>query len=123
MMPQFLPWAAAGVLLVGATFTVGIDTQRVMPLRAPLETVAATALWRSRFAGERFIEIADELPTLRDVQHRNVARIAMRAAAHVRTPTLLVFSAIDNLMKGAAGQAMQNANLMLDLDETMGLPA
>ena len=88
-----------------------------------LETAAAVALWRSRFAGERFIEIADELPTLRDVQHRNVARIAMRAAAHVRTPTLLVFSAIDNLMKGAAGQAMQNANLMLDLDETMGLPA
>ena len=38
--------------------------------------------------------------------------------AHVRTPTLLVFSAIDNLMKGAAGQAVQNANLMLGLEET-----
>ena len=45
-----------------------------------------------------------------------------RPVAHVRTPTLLVLSAIDNLMKGAAGQAMQNANLMLGLDETMGLP-
>jgi N-acetyl-gamma-glutamyl-phosphate reductase len=41
----------------------------------------------------------------------------------VRTPTLLVFSAIDNLMKGAAGQAVQNANLMLGLAETSGLPA
>ncbi|HET8770263.1 MAG TPA: N-acetyl-gamma-glutamyl-phosphate reductase [Gemmatimonadaceae bacterium] len=109
--PHLLP-VARGIL---ATISV--------PLRAPLETAVATALWRSRFAGERFIEIADELPTLRDVQHRNVARIAVRAAAHVRTPTLLVFSAIDNLMKGAAGQAMQNANLMLDLDEAMGLPA
>ncbi len=109
--PHLLP-VARGIL---ATITV--------PLRAPMDTDGATALWRSRFTGERFIEIADELPTLRDVQHRNVARIAVRAAAHVRTPTLLVFSAIDNLMKGAAGQAMQNANLMLDLDETLGLAA
>ena len=54
--------------------------------------------------------------------HRNVARIAVMKVAHVRTPTLLVFSAIDNLMKGAAGQALQNANLMLGLDETLGLP-
>jgi N-acetyl-gamma-glutamyl-phosphate reductase len=36
---------------------------------------------------------------------------------------LLVFSAIDNLMKGAASQAVQNANIMLGLDETAGLPA
>jgi N-acetyl-gamma-glutamyl-phosphate reductase len=36
-------------------------------------------------------------------------------------PTLLVFSAIDNLVKGAAGQAIQNANLMLGFDETAGL--
>jgi N-acetyl-gamma-glutamyl-phosphate reductase len=43
--------------------------------------------------------------------------------ASVRRPTLLVMSAIDNLMKGAAGQAVQNANLMLDLDETAGLPS
>jgi N-acetyl-gamma-glutamyl-phosphate reductase len=52
-----------------------------------------------------------------------VARITARIPAGVRTPTLLVFSAIDNLMKGAAGQALQNANLMLGLDETAGLPA
>ena len=44
-------------------------------------------------------------------------------AAHVRTPTLIILSAIDNLMKGAAGQAVQNANLALGLTETMGLPA
>jgi N-acetyl-gamma-glutamylphosphate reductase len=36
---------------------------------------------------------------------------------------LQVVAAIDNLMKGAAGQAMQNANLLLGLDETMGLPS
>jgi N-acetyl-gamma-glutamyl-phosphate reductase len=42
--------------------------------------------------------------------------------ADVRRPTLLVMSAIDNLVKGAAGQAVQNANLMLGLPETLGLP-
>jgi N-acetyl-gamma-glutamyl-phosphate reductase len=41
----------------------------------------------------------------------------------VDQPTLLVFSAIDNLLKGAASQALQNANLMSGLPETMGIPS
>jgi N-acetyl-gamma-glutamyl-phosphate reductase len=56
------------------------------------------------------------------VAHRNVVRIMAQPLAHLRQPTLLVVSAIDNLMKGAAGQAVQNANLMLGLDEALGLP-
>jgi N-acetyl-gamma-glutamyl-phosphate reductase len=40
----------------------------------------------------------------------------------VRQPTLIVLSAIDNLVKGAAGQAVQNANVVLGLDEPAGLP-
>jgi N-acetyl-gamma-glutamyl-phosphate reductase len=43
--------------------------------------------------------------------------------AGTRQPTLLVTSALDNLMKGAAGQAIQNANLMAGIDECAGLPA
>jgi N-acetyl-gamma-glutamyl-phosphate reductase len=43
--------------------------------------------------------------------------------AGTRQPTLLVTSAIDNLVKGAAGQAVQNANLMCGIDECAGLPA
>jgi N-acetyl-gamma-glutamyl-phosphate reductase len=50
-------------------------------------------------------------------------RIAVRQVSGVRQPTVLVFAAIDNLVKGAAGQAIQNANVSLGLDETMGLPA
>ena len=46
-----------------------------------------------------------------------------RRSSDTRSPMLLVTSAIDNLLKGAAGQAVQNANLMLGLDETAGLPA
>ena len=107
--PHLLPMAR-GIL---ATLTV--------PLTDPIDDPAA--LWRSRYAGEPFIEIVDAPPELRHVNHRNVVRIMVTPVAHVRTPTLLILSAIDNLMKGAAGQAMQNANLMLGLDETLGLPA
>ncbi len=107
--PHLLP-AARGIL---ATMTI--------PLRAPIAD--PFALWQARYSNEPFIEVTEGLPELRHVQHRNVARIAVRNVAQVRTPTLQVFCAIDNLVKGAAGQAVQNANLMLGLDETAGLPS
>jgi N-acetyl-gamma-glutamyl-phosphate reductase len=81
------------------------------------------APWREHYAGEPFIEVTAQTPSLSDVAHRNVARISATPLAGTRAPMLLVTSAIDNLVKGAAGQALQNANLMLGLDETAGLPA
>jgi len=107
--PHLLP-VARGIL---ATITV--------PLAAPLADPLAP--WREQYAGEPFIEVTSEIPTLRDVVHRNVVRITAVPAAQVRQPTLVVIAAIDNLMKGAAGQAVQNANLLLGLEETLGLPA
>ncbi len=107
--PHLLP-VARGIL---ATITV--------PLREPVAD--PLALWHERYAGEPFIEITTSAPTLREVAHRNVVRISAKAAAGLRTPTLIVTAAIDNLVKGAAGQAVQNANLLLGLEETAGLPA
>jgi N-acetyl-gamma-glutamyl-phosphate reductase len=107
--PHLLP-VARGIL---ATITVELAE----PLADPL------SLWQEHFAGERFVEIDAEPPTLRDVVRRNVVRISARPAAGVRRPTLVIVSAIDNLMKGAAGQAVQNANLALGVDEPLGLPA
>jgi len=98
----------------------GILSTITVPLTRPLDD--AMAPFRDAYAGEPFIELTDDLPALTDVAHRNVVRLNARVPQGVRTPTLLVFSAIDNLVKGAAGQAMQNANLMLGLDETAGLP-
>ena len=108
--PHLLP-VARGIL---ATITV--------PLRTPLrgDTLAP---WRQLYDGEPFIELATEPPALHDVVHRNVVRIAAMPLAGTRRPMLLVMSAIDNLVKGAAGQAIQNANLMLGLPESAGLPA
>lgn len=99
----------------------GILSTITVPLARPLDDLLAP--WRTRYAGERFIEVVPELPELRQVTHRNVVRLTVRPVDGVRTPMLQIFSAIDNLMKGAAGQALQNANLMLGLDEAMGLPA
>ena len=107
--PHLLP-VARGIL---ATITV--------PLAEPLADVLAP--WREHYAGEPFIEVSAEIPSLRDVLHRNVVRITATAVTGVRTPTLVVVAAIDNLVKGAAGQALQNANLLLGLEETLGLPA
>jgi len=107
--PHLLP-VARGIL---STITV--------PLARTLDDPLSP--WREVFAGEPFIEIAPTTPALRDVVHRNVVRISATPLAHTRAPMLLVTSAIDNLVKGAAGQAVQNANLMLGLAETAGLPA
>lgn len=99
----------------------GILATMTVPLAAPLAD--ALEPWRTRYAGERFIELCDGPPELRHVVHRNVVRIFAASVEHVRQPTIQVFAAIDNLVKGAAGQAIQNANLMLGVDECAGLPA
>ena len=98
----------------------GILATIAVPLAEPLADVLAP--WREQYAGEPFIEIGAEIPSLRDVIHRNVVRITASMAAGVRVPTVIIVAAIDNLVKGAAGQALQNANLLLGLEETMGLP-
>ncbi|MFL5569371.1 MAG: N-acetyl-gamma-glutamyl-phosphate reductase [Gemmatimonadaceae bacterium] len=107
--PHLLP-VARGIL---ATITIAIKE----PVEDPSE------LWRDCYRGEPFIEIAEQPPSLRDVVRRNVVRMSIGKAANVRQPTLIIISAIDNLMKGAAGQALQNANVLLGLGEQMGLPA
>ena len=107
--PHLLP-VARGIL---ATLTVPV-TSIPDDLLSP---------WREDYHGEPFVELTTEPPSLKDVVRRNVVRIAVRRVSGVRQPTVLVFAAIDNLVKGAAGQAIQNANVSLGLTETMGLPA
>jgi N-acetyl-gamma-glutamyl-phosphate reductase len=98
----------------------GILSTITVPLTHALDDPLAP--WQEQFGGEAFIEIARDTPSLKDVNYRNVVRISATPLAGTRQPMLLVTSAIDNLMKGAAGQALQNANLMLGLEETAGLP-
>ena len=73
------------------------------------------------FAKSRFIRLlkSGELPELKNVRATNFCEIAVHLDR--RAGTLLVLTAIDNLGKGAAGQAVQNMNLMLGYDEAAGL--
>ncbi len=98
----------------------GILSTITVPLAAPVAD--PLAVLRDAYAHEPFVEVTSALPAIRDVVHRNVVRVTAVTVQHVRTPTITLFSAIYKLVKGAAGQAVQNANLMLGLDETAGLP-
>ena len=72
------------------------------------------------YAGAPFVHVVDAPPRLGDVALTNDCRISVHAAASGRA---VVFSAIDNLVKGAAGQALQNLNLAMGWDEDAGLPS
>ena len=75
-------------------------------------------LYRARYEDEPFVEVVDAPPGVRDVRDSNLCRIHVAEDAGGR---ILAFGAIDNLWKGAAGQAIQNLNLMLGIDEGAGL--
>ncbi len=74
-------------------------------------------VFRAAYDDERFIELAGSPPGVRDVRDTNICRIHATAGPGGR---VLVFAAIDNLWKGAAGQAVQNLNVMLGLGRGRG---
>ena len=82
-------------------------------------------LFEKRYAREPFVDVmpAGSHPDTRSVRAANVCRIAVHRPPETsqRSDTLVVLSVIDNLVKGASGQAVQNMNLMFDLPETAGL--
>jgi hypothetical protein len=80
------------------------DPRRRSPSRHARPDERALALFREAYAGEPFVESVTRPRADSDVQHRNVARIGAVASTACARPTLLVFAAIDNLLKGAAGQ-------------------
>jgi N-acetyl-gamma-glutamyl-phosphate reductase len=82
----------------------------------------AEAHFAARYAGSAFVRVlpAGDLPETRHVRGSNRCDLALRLAAG--GAVLLVFAAIDNLLKGAAGQAIQNWNRISGWPETTGLP-
>lgn len=76
-------------------------------------------MYEDFYKDEYFIRIRQDLPETKWVKGTNLCDIAVRVDE--RTNRVIVVSAIDNLVKGAAGQALQNMNIMFNLDETEGL--
>jgi len=73
------------------------------------------------YAAEPFVDVlpAKSHPETRSVRSANICRIAVHRPQG--GDTLVILSVIDNLVKGAAGQAVQNMNLMFGFEETLGL--
>lgn len=72
---------------------------------------------RGFYAQSRFVRVTDALPATRDVSLTNFCDLAVRPAGK----RIAIVSAIDNLIKGASGAAVQNMNVMFDLPESTGL--
>ena len=110
---------------VGLTFVPHL-TPMVRGIHATLyarlkKDVDLQGLFESRYAGERFVDVlpAGSCPETRSVRGSNTCRIAVHRPQG--SNTVVVLSVIDNLVKGAAGQAVQNLNLMFGLPESTGL--
>ena len=90
-----------------------------MKLKKRLDTKAAVELYKRFYKGKPFVRVMDEgkLPQIRNVAMTNFCDIGIK----VTGSTAIVISCIDNLLKGAAGQAVQNMNIMCGFDETEGL--
>jgi N-acetyl-gamma-glutamyl-phosphate reductase len=101
--------------------TRGILTSIFTRPRAGTTEQDVRAAFEASFAKSRFVRILKpgELPELRNVRATNLCELSF--VLERRTQTLCVLTAIDNLGKGAAGQAVQNLNLMLGFDEAAGL--
>ncbi len=85
-----------------------------------LTTEVAMQLLSDRYDGEPFVVVSGSPPSTKAASGSNTAHLSVRVDP--RTGWVVVLSAIDNLIKGAAGQAVQCANLALGLPEVAGLP-
>ncbi len=90
------------------------------PVRSGLSSGALLEQYRAFYDGEPFVWVTDEPSGTRATYGANTAHVTVRYDE--RTNTVLAIAAIDNMVKGAAGQALQNANILLGLPETLGLP-
>jgi N-acetyl-gamma-glutamyl-phosphate reductase len=118
----------AGSAALQLTFTAhllpiarGILTTSYVTLLNPTTTEEAHRVLESFYADEPFVRVHEvgSLPQIKHVAGSNLCDIGV--VVDSRTKRLIVVSAIDNLVKGAAGQAVQNMNLMSGFDEHDGL--
>lgn len=95
----------------------GIESTIVASLTGKADGVLAA--YREFYRDEKFVRVTESLPDTKNVATSNFCDISVRVDA--RTNRLIISSAIDNLTKGAAGQAVQCLNLVCGFEETLGL--
>lgn len=105
--PHVIP-ATRGILTTAHIFT----TEK-------LSQEDVTAVYKEFYRDKKFVRVINGVPSLLSVRGSNFCHIGFEADK--KSNRVVVMSAIDNLVKGASGQAVQNMNIMFGLDETTGL--
>ncbi|HEX6339138.1 MAG TPA: N-acetyl-gamma-glutamyl-phosphate reductase [Jiangellaceae bacterium] len=107
--PTLVPMARGILATTTATLAPGADATRIR------------AAWSAAYAGEPFVHLlpADQWPATSSVTGSNSAHVQVTLDERARR--VVAVTAIDNLVKGTAGAAIQSANIALGLDETLGL--
>ncbi|MBI5215595.1 MAG: N-acetyl-gamma-glutamyl-phosphate reductase [Ignavibacteriae bacterium] len=98
--------------------TRGIYTTIHADLQQSIDEQDLFALYKEYYARAPFVRIKQHIPQIKDVAYTNFCDIGF--VIEKRTKKLIIISVLDNLLKGAAGQAMQNMNIMFGLPETEG---
>jgi len=93
-----------------------LSTVYCMP-KQKIDDEQLDSLYREFYAGEPFVQIRKDAPAVKDVAGTNNCHIFATCVKG----KIICFSAIDNLVKGASGQAVQNMNIIFGIEETMGL--
>jgi N-acetyl-gamma-glutamyl-phosphate reductase len=101
--------------------TRGILATAYADLTGDVSIESVRALYRDFYAGEPFVRVVETPPSTKQVWGSNYC--FLYPVLDMRTKRLIVISVIDNLVKGASGQAVQNMNIVCGLPETMGLEA
>ncbi len=104
---HFVPWRG--------DFTRGIFVSAMVKAGKPLQDMVA--LYKAFYHEKPFTRVVEEPVFLKQVVNTNKCLIQLE----MQGDTLVIHSAIDNLLKGASGQAVQNMNIMYGLEETAGL--
>lgn len=99
----------------------GILTTIYAKLRKKIAEKEIIAIYRKAYEKEPFVRVFDSglFPNIKNVKGSNFCEIGLKL--NTRTNTLIIVSALDNLVKGASGQAVHNMNLMTGIHETTGL--
>jgi N-acetyl-gamma-glutamyl-phosphate reductase len=101
----------------------GILETLYIPVQPGVTAADARAACEAAYGEEPFIDVFVEgMPSLRHVVGGNGVAIGFAAVSHGGARLIIAVAAFDNLLKGAAGQALQNANLMVGVAELEGIP-
>jgi N-acetyl-gamma-glutamyl-phosphate reductase len=99
--------------------TRGIYTTIHATLARPVSAAEVLDLYRTHYRHEPFVRVTERIPQMSAVTRTNYCDIGLTVEG--RTNQLIIISTIDNLVKGAAGQALQNMNIMFGVREDLGL--